>query len=149
MRQLLLGCVAALALAVATVASAGTTKERFTFYSGFNIGGLCDGSGIVGRAFPNPDFGYVTFSVKDGTISAVIKVKSGFSAPEYYNVRLIQGPNDCHTGFTRFELEDGTAKITISEPVTSDFAFLHIDQHDRDGIANSSLVTETFRHSAT
>jgi hypothetical protein len=133
-------------LAIATASA--TTKERFEFFHAFNLGGFCDGSGLTKPADLDPDFGYVTFSVKDDTISARIKIKNAFDASvSVYSIRLIQGEADCHTGFTEVSLPKGKDTITISEPVTSDFAFVHIDQREVPCcIINSSLVTETFRH---
>jgi hypothetical protein len=150
MKARLLSIVAILVVAAPGIgaASAGTSKETFVLHQGFNIGARCDGSGLTTPDAPyNPDW-TVTFTVKHGTISATVKIKQGFTPDvAVYTIRLVQGPDDCGTGFTEFTLPRGKGKITISEPVTSDFAFVHIDQREVPCcIVNSSLVSDTFRH---
>jgi hypothetical protein len=149
MRSLLSVLAALIALTVVGIAGAGP-KEQFVLYHDFGVGAYCDGSGVTRPDAPQNPGWTVTFDAKKDTITATIKVKNGITSP--YLIRLIQGPHDCRTDEVTYLLTRPNATIKLSEAITGDFAFVHLDQIAADPVTgewldiNSSLVSETFRH---
>jgi hypothetical protein len=147
--------VAFVGLLVVATASGAIVKERFGFMHNV-VGAFCDGSGAPpwdpGAAV---DYGTVTFTVKDGIITADVKLK-GIDSPGIEGMenlmiaRLIQEP-DCSGTAVEIPLTPaGNGKVTLSAPVKSDWAFVHVDWSlgfpPDEFMPWSSLFTETFRH---
>jgi hypothetical protein len=149
---------AVVAVVIAGVAQAGVIRDRQVLHQFALLNAQCDGSGLNRPDAPLNHDWTVTFTAKHGMVSATIRAKAHagfFPRNTLYSVRLIQGLADCHTGLVEFRLgNNGHGTVTLTEPIVSDFALVHIEitQSPCDSplglecYYDGNLVSETFRH---
>lgn len=129
MARRLLSLLAALTVAgaITGVAAAVAGGSMKTPLLGPNGLAYCDGSGVLDGSDNGYGFAVINYDKDANTIQATVSVK-GLDPNTTYDVRLVQGDDDCFTVDGNFTTNGrGNGTIFVSEPSVSSHALVAVD----------------------
>jgi hypothetical protein len=134
--------IAAILLIVAmtpgAVSAAGSGKFQLL---GTDGNAWCDGSGVITGTAGGYGFAMIN-APSDGTVITTVALK-GLQPAAEYQVRLIQGIDDCHTFDATIVTDaDGNGNVHWTETSVSSHAFVAVDGPG----FSQSFVTQTYAH---
>jgi hypothetical protein len=141
-RLLLLLATLAVAGATAGVAAAVAGGSMKTPLLGPDGNAFCDGSGAFSGHDGGFGFAVINYDKDTNDIMATVSLK-GLDPNTTYNVRLIQGVDDCFTSDGSFTTNGkGNGNICVSETSVSSHAFVAL----YDPTFDDTYVTQTYNY---
>jgi hypothetical protein len=141
-RLLLLLATLAVAGVTAGVAAAVAGGSMKTPLLGPDGNAFCDGSGVISGHDGGFGFAVINYDTDTNQIMATVSLK-GLDPNTTYEVRLIQGDDDCFTFDGSFTTNgQGNGNISVSETSVSSHAIVAVDDSNFD----DDYVTQTYNY---